>query len=451
MFNDQSRRPAEQLRGFLRPLVALSPIAALVGACFCALGSTAAAQNYDAQINYDQSAQPSDPDYEETLANLWYPAAKGLPALGFPVEPLPVMVSVRGGNTNNITVGTGNPDELTNLSNDFGFLHVDCNYPLVGPTEDYHVASAGLGLMIQWLRGNAAEYNINPEQIFIQSRSFGTIAMYPVALREDFAVPGSADPVLVQSSRPDYYIPRLGPSTLTCFSTQAGPWDSTMSVFFFPGQTFDQGTPEQRLEESAYWSLLNPHLYDRQRTPPMCVVYKAAHTDVCGQVTDVHSGLFGDVMLEAIEDFVELTGDREFGQRSSSIDISSMPDATGAIVAWAVKRLAADFDGLWLVPPTGMVGSTGGDISLTVFGAKAGATLAYYTGTTAGTFPMPGCPNLEGQITDFTLLGTAPASPAGVGTWTFPVDASSVGQTALFHVVDFGNCVMSNVSSHVYF
>ncbi len=171
---------------------------------------------------------------------------------------------------------------------------------------------------------------------------------------------------------------------------------------------------------------------------------------MCGDVTDVHSGIFGDLMLESIEDYVEMTGDRAFGERSGSVDIAVTTDATAGIISWSVKRLAADFDGLWLAPPTGVVGPTGGDVTLNVFGAKPGANLSFYSGTVAGTFPMPGCPNLEGQISDFILLGTSAAQQGGLGTWTFPVDASAVGQTAIFHVVDFGNCVMSNVSVHVY-
>jgi len=238
---------------------------------------------------------------------------------------------------------------------------------------------------------------------------------------------------------------------LTCFFPQAGPWDSTLSTFFFPGQTFDQGSPEQRLEESAYWWLSNPHLFNRERTPPLCIVYKSDHGDTCGQVSDVHSGIFGEIMLDAIDDYVLMTGDRSFGDRSSSVDVGINPDATAGIIAWAAIRAARDFDGLWLVPPTGVVGVSGGDVTLTAFGADSGDLLSFYTGIQAGTFPMPGCPNLQGQIPNFTLLGTATAVGGGVTSLTFPVSPASVGQTVLFHVVDFGNCVMSNLSVHTYY
>lgn len=427
----------------------------LLAASLMGAGSAAAAPQEPAQVmvqlNYDGSVPLADPDYVETLANLWYPLAKGPLSQGYPVEPLPVMVTVRGGNSNNITIGGGTPDEVTPLANDFGFLHITCNYPIVGPTEDYNVASRGLGLLVQYLRENATDLNLDPEQIMMQSRSFGTVATYRVALGENYAHPGAADPVLQQSSRPDYYAPRFGPSTLTCFSTQAGPWDSTLSTFFFPGETFDQGTPEMRLSESAYWWLLNPHLFDREHTPPLCIVYSSEHSDVCGEVTDVHSGIFGDIMLEAIDDYVAMTGDRVFGSRSGSVDTSQSVDATPGIITWAVERLAADFDGLWLAPPAGVVGPTGGTITLSVFGAVPGNEIHIFTGTSASPFPLPGCPGVDGLITDNTLVGIGTAAASGLVQVSVPVDASSVGNTVLFHAADFTACRISNLSVHTYY
>jgi len=403
------------------------------------------------QLNYDGSAVPGESGYEETLANLIYPVAKGPLSMGHPTERLPVMLSLRGGNTNNITSGTLTTDAMSSAAKNLGFIGVSFNYPVVGPGEDYHVSAVGVGLLVQYLRANQAELNVDPERIFAMGRSYGTVVGHAVCLQEDQRDPQSPDPVARESSRPDYWIPRFGPSSLTCFSDETGAWASILNVFYYPNKTFTAATPEERLAESAFWWLLNPQLFAREETPPICVVYDAAHPDICGEVIDVHSGIFGDVMLEAVEEFAKQTGRRDYRERCSSVDTGVYPDPVLGILLWAIERLAEDRDGLFLLPPVGELGATGGSIKLRVLGAEPSSLVTFFTGTQAGTFPMPGCAELQGQILDFIQLGESTASGSSVASITFNAQAGLVGQTALFHAVDFANCEMSNVSVHVYY
>jgi hypothetical protein len=441
-----------------RPSALLAPLRRLAGAGLpvaLALGlgpiaATAAAQGpygVTMQLNYDGSVLPSDPAYVDTLANLFYPPKEGPASQGFPVEPLPVMITIRGGNTNTIAPGLLQPDEMTPVAVGAGFIAVSFNFPTVGPGEDYNASVAGAALLIQYLRANAAALNVAPDRIIAQSRSFGTVVGYAVALREDHQDLGSPDPVLQQSSRMDYYAPRFGPSGLSCFSSDAGPWASTLNTFFFPGMTFLEATPQMRLQESAWWWLQNPELFGRQRTPPLCVVYTTVHNDVCGQVTDVHSGIFGDMLIESIEDFARSTGDYAYAARCGSVDTSQQPDPSVGIVVWAMQRLADDFDGLWLVPP---IGAAGGNVTLRTFGGTPNNDVLFFTGLTAGTFPLLGCPQLQGQIVDFVQLGADQVNAAGIAEFSFPVAGSASGQRVLFHAVDLGGCEMSNVQVHTW-
>ncbi len=401
------------------------------------------------QINYDETKVPSDPDYGETIANLTYPLAKGPTTMGYPTEPLPVMLWFRGGNSNNLVAGVLSNTITTATVPELGMIGVDCNYPIVGPDEDYTAAVRGVGMLVQFLRTNAAALNVDPDRILTHGRSFGAVVGYGLAFREDYRDLSSPNVTLHASSRPNYWIARLTTSSLTCFTDNIGSWGSTLSTFFFPGKTFEQASEGEKLRESPYWWLLNPHLFQREFTPPVLIVHKKNHGHVCGQVNDVHSGLFGDIMLEAMTEYSRTTGDHQFLERSTSIDHTS--DPLPEILAWSVKRLADDYEGLHLVPPAGAVGTTGGNVSLRTYGAVPGSTVTFYTGTQAGTFPLPGCPGVDGQITDFVELGTAVATPGGFATLTFAVSGASLGKQVLFHAVDFATCETSNVAVHVYY
>lgn len=402
------------------------------------------------QVIYDQTAAPGSPEETASIANIAYPVAKGPANQGYPVEPLPVFVSARGGNTNDLTIGDLSIDQMSTAAIQVGFVGVRFNYPIVGQGDDYNKAADGVALLIQHLRANAADYNIDPARVFLMGRSFGTVVGHAVALKENHQDLSSSNSDEHQDSRPTYWVPRFGPSDLTCFPQDTSSWASIFTTFFFPGQTFAEATQEQRLLESPFWWLLRPDLHAREATPPMCVVYIAEHSDVCGQNTDPHSGLFGDILLDAMDSYADQSGDRSFLQRSTSISTSDFPDPTPVILGWATSRLADDFEGLYLLPPTGEV-ALGQSVLLQVAGAVPGSTVTFFSGATAGTFPMPGCPDLLGQITDFVQLGASVASGAGVASLSFTPAPGVVGQTALFHAVGFDNCEASNVSVHQYY
>lgn len=403
------------------------------------------------QLNYNPETAPGQPDYEDTLANLIYPLAKGPASMGYPTEPLPVMLSIRGGNMNTIEVGELTTDEMTLSAKDVGFIGITFNYPEVEPTEDYRVSSRGVGLLVQHLRANHADLNVDPDRIFAMGRSYGTIVGHATCLQEDFADPQATEPQLQESSRPDYWIPRFGPSDLTCFSDDVGAWSSILSTFFFTDTNFSGASQEMKLAESPFWWLQNPQLFGRTETPPMCVVHKAVHSDKCGGVVDVHSGLFGDIMLEAAREYADQVGDRSYLDKLGTVDTGQFPNPVPAILAWSMQRLADDFDGLFLVPPTGTVGATGGDLELAVFGATPGGFVSFFTGTQVSSFPLVGCPGVEGKIVDFVPVGTSQVDSKGSASVSFSVAPSMVGTQAVFHAADFDSCETSNVSVHVYY
>ncbi|HKX46037.1 MAG TPA: hypothetical protein VJP77_04995, partial [Planctomycetota bacterium] len=427
-------------------------VAAALAASLGALAPSAAAQTpppFQIQVQYDPFALPPDPTWGETIAQLTYPPGHGPVSQGYPVAPRPVFITLRGGNSNNLVPGVlSTPILNETIPNAFGFVSVLCNFPIIDPGEDYQEATDGARLLVQYLRENAPELNIDPERVFVQGRSFGAVVGYALALQHDAADPGAGHPQLAQSSRPDYYAARFGPSNLTCFSTQVGPWASTMSLFFFPGQAFEDSTPEQRLAESSTWWLLNPQLYGRTETPPMCIAYFVDHPDVCGETTDVHSGVFGEAMIEAVELYARQTNDPEYLAQLGTVDQSIFPDPLIGIVEWSVERLADTYQGLWLAPPSGSVSGPGATVTLNALSAEPGGTVSFYAGTQAGNFPIPGCPNMQGEIVDFTLVGTAVADSAGVATLVLPGNPALLGQDVLFHSVDFATCLSSNVVVH---
>jgi hypothetical protein len=117
---------------------------------------------------------------------------------------------------------------------------------------------------------------------------------------------------------------------------------------------------------------------------------------------------------------------------------------------WCIKRLAEDFDGLWLSPPLGTVDATGGTLQLNCHGAAPGNTVFFFRGDQPGTFPMPGCGGLLGQLLDWQTLGSALAGANGVASLSTPVAGSQFGTRDYFHAVDFTGCEMSNLILHTY-
>lgn len=400
------------------------------------------------QIQYDAKL-PGHPLYSETLANVIYPIGKGPVDQGYPAEPLPVLVMVRGGNSNKFGVGELDIDNMIAQAPSMGAIGLSINMPILGSGDDYSKAAAGVKRLVQYLRHNAPNLNVDPDRVILIGRSLGLVVGYAVALQTDQQDLGSPDPVLHQSSRPNYYAPRFGPTALHCFDPTVGSWQQSLSILFFPGMAFEDSTEAERFNESPITWLMTPERYGREFTPPICINSFDPTSQPCGQVDDVHSGIFGRVSLQAIDDYARATDDWEWREKTGFIDISVTPAEIG-IVNWAIERLAEDFDGLYMVPPIGSV-LDGAPLSLNVAGGVPGASLAFFIGTASASSPISGCPNLEGLIDNAVLLGSATADVAGIATWQLPADPGVLGQTVLLRAVDLVNCEASNVVTHRYY
>jgi len=400
-------------------------------------------------VQGDYGAQPS----VDTVFDVIYPPGKGPSSLGHAPEQLPVMISLRGGNNNTVVPGAPAIGSISVQAVTYGIVGVEPNFPTVGQGQDYSVSSDAVARLVQYLRANAQEYNIDPGKVFLLGRSFGQIVCLAVALKDDHQDLASSDPVEWESSRPDYVVARQGPTALHCFSSNTTGWHSSMSLFFFPASDFKSSTLEQKISESSVWWLTNPHLFGRVSTPPMCLVYKYAHGDTCGSVKDVHSGLFGDILTEATEDLARATGDADFLARRGRIDNGAQNETVTItrILLWAAQRLADDFGGLLLVPPLGTLDTVaGGTIKLNVLGATPGSTVSFYRGTVPGGGRVTGCPGLQEQIGNAVLLGQGVADSAGLASISFFVPPGQAGSAVLFHALAAGTCESSNLVLHTY-
>ena len=402
------------------------------------------------QIQYDTSKATSHPDYEETLANLLYPPNKGPVTAGYPTEPLPVLIMVRGGNQNSVGVGDLVYDDQTTSAAPFGFLGVRANMPVVENGEDYREAADGIARLIQHIRWRADELNADPDRILLVGRSFGCVVSYAVAYKHEYGDPAGG-PELSQSSRPNYLVARFGPSHLPCFGQDISSWAPTMGLFFFPGKAFEDATYAERLSESPTWWLRNPELFDRDRTPITCVVFQQAYTDDCATNNDVHSGLFGDLTLAALREVADQTGDRELATKAAAIDLDEFPNPSPAVTVWAVERMAEDGGGMHLSPPVGAIDPMlGGNVSLFAFGATPGAAVTLRRSKVAGSAPLAGCPGVNSGLAAPQVVATAVADSLGRAQFNFPVAGAEFGSVDQFQAVDAVHCEISQVAVHRY-
>ena len=407
------------------------------------------------QIQYEDK-QPSHPTYEETIANVIYPVGKGPVDQGYPAEPLPVLIMVRGGNSNKFGAGELDIDSMAAQGPSMGAIGVSTNLPILGTGDDYHLSAAGVKRLIQYLRHNAANLNVDPDRVILVGRSLGLVVGYAVALQEDLQDLAASDPVSHQSSRPTYYAPRFGPTALHCFSSGVGSWEASMSILFFPGQAFqDVGFPEKWDDSPIHW-LLTPERYGRDTTPPLCIASFDASSQPCGQVDDVHSGVFGRISLQAMEDYARATDDWEWYEKRGYVDISITTAEIG-IVNWSLERLAED--GVHylhlralanMVPPSGSV-LDGAPLEVNCVGGVPGSAVSLYTGGAPASYPISGCPDLEGLIDNAVLVGNATADVDGLVNWQLPADPGLLGQTVLLRAVDLGQCEASNLVVHRYY
>lgn len=389
------------------------------------------------------------PTYEETIANVIYPVGKGPVDQGYPAEPLPVLIMVRGGNSNKFGVGELDIDLMAGQGPSIGAIGVSTNLPILGSGDDYDKSASGVKRLIQHLRHHAPNLNVDPDRVILVGRSLGLVVGYAVALQEDLQDPTAADPVTHQSSRPTYYAPRFGPTALHCFSSGVGSWEQSMSILFFPGQAFQDVGFQEKWDESPIHWLLTPERYGRTYTPPLCIASNEASSQPCGQVDDVHSGVFGRISLQAMEDYARATDDWEWYERRGFVDISITTAEVG-IVNWSLQRLAEDFDGLYMVPPVGSV-LDGAPLAVNCVGGVPGSSVSLFTGAAPSSYPVSGCPDLEGLIDNAGLVGTSVVDSDGLVSWQLPPDPGVLGQTMLFRAIDLANCEASNLVVHRYY
>jgi len=208
------------------------------------------------------------------------------------------------------------------------------------------------------------------------------------------------------------------------------------------------GFPEKWDDSPIHW-LLTPERYGRDYTPPLCIASFDASSQPCGQVDDVHSGVFGRISLQAMEDYARATDDWEWYEKRGFVDISITTAEVG-IVNWSLQRLAEDFDGLYMVPPSGSV-LDGAPLEVNCVGGVPGSSVSLFTGGAPASYPIGGCPDLEGLIDNAVLVGNSTVDGDGVVNWQMPADPGLLGQTMLFRAVDLGQCEASNLVVHRYY
>jgi hypothetical protein len=290
------------------------------------------------QWSYDDEKTADDPDYEETLANFFFPPGAGPAMYGYPQTNRPVVIVLRGGNANSLL--PNNPEGSGSLVMfdinvlQRGWIGVEPNFSVIydDQGEDFEIAANDIGLLIQYLRANAESFGLDPARIACLGRSGGAVQTYAVGLRGDLQDASSPNPVKHLSSRPDFCVALAGPTHLPCFSPAA---EGMVNDLFFGAESLAGASEEMKLQSSPGWWLQNPAPFGRSYTPPFCFVYDFNSPDICGEIFDPHSGFFGDWMKQAMDDFVMTTGDFELGAQSHWIDSTNL----GAIETLALCAL----------------------------------------------------------------------------------------------------------------
>ena len=321
-------------RGAFRPLPVLALALAVSG-----LASAAGAQvstSYVLGANYGNKPR-TDPLYQENSFDLFYPLG------GCPLSPecdntvYPVVVFIRGGNSNHPLPGPQSLSPFCVSMLAAGFVVVLPSYHVidVDAGEDYLPAAADLGRMIQYLRRFKTILNIDPERVFALGHSGGGFYSYYLGLNADYQDLGSPDPVERESSRPNFILPWGSVTNWSCMDLANPATNPVLLQMFLVGQ-FDDAI----LDASPTHWLQNPELYGRSFTPPMCLVYNLANQVNCGFVTDFHDGSFGPLMFSMIGRFCGGSG---MGQtlctESALIDSSGDTDVTiQQVVAWMAEQ-----------------------------------------------------------------------------------------------------------------
>ncbi|MBM3976618.1 MAG: hypothetical protein FJ299_06465 [Planctomycetes bacterium] len=400
--------------------------------------------------NYDPAEPPTcagpsaQPDCVQTLFGVYYPAGSGPQALGYTNPPRPVFIQLRIGN------GSVGPPQnygwfLTNVLPK-GFVGVDPNYPSVQPGQTYMDAAADVARLLQWLRHHHQWLNIDPDRIFVFGRSFGGIMALTVGLKGDFQDLGSADPVLHQSSRPNYILPFSALSDITCLGPQI-QWNELYKLWF-PVSSLPSATTQQKLDDSAVWWLMNPALYGRAFTPPMCLGYGAAAPGACGTIVDPHDPYFGAVLHEQTDALADQLNEYELGLSTTLIqagDVWTFQVALDQALAWSVAQLAPKVESMYLIPPKTAITAAGSWQEFKVLGGLPGSPIAYFAALNTGPVVLNPCPYSGTGLLQALLLGFATPGADGKASFQAFAPPFVIGLGLYFHAFDMQACKFSNL------
>jgi acetyl esterase/lipase len=119
-----------------------------------------------------------------------------------------------------------------------GIAIVSIDYP-IAPQDLFPAANLSCQKAVQYVRANAAQWNLDPNNISVLGCSSGAHLAMWVAAAADAKIPGSTDPVLQQSSRVKACIAYAGPSALTdqYYSYDPSIGHGTSPVWAFLGVT----------------------------------------------------------------------------------------------------------------------------------------------------------------------------------------------------------------------
>lgn len=403
------------------------------------------ADNYYQQYSSNCAGFPLGTGCHATLVGIYYPDGKGPPSLGYSNPPSPVVIQLRGGNSN-----VQFPDQLGWFQSyvlPHGFVGVDPSYPPVYAPDDYTASAKGIAYLIQYLRYYHEWFNIDPNRIFVFGRSFGGVMAMTVGLKEDYQDLASPDPFKHESSRPNYMIPFSAMADLTCLSTSQVLWDWLLYLWF-PVATAPGATTAQKLADSpAYW-LVHPELYQRPFTPPMCLGYGLNAPHPCGEIVDPHDGWFGLEMLDKGDELAFAQNDAAYGLSNRLIntsDVYAFSEAMVLAMNWAVEQLQPKEAALYLIPPKTPVGPAGSYQALQVIGATPGALVGYFFGFSTGAVFVPGCANIDTGLLDFYPLGWKFADAQGRAALNVWAPPQAIGLDIVVHVADFANCEVSQL------
>jgi hypothetical protein len=320
-----------------RSLLRLVPALLLLLVVAAPLAAQSPAGVYFLGVPYG-TTQPGDPLYEETQLDLFYPKG-GYPKIyGLDTPKMPLAILVHGGNSNAPLPG---PQALSPIAKGLlakGFVVAIPSYHVLDMQgEPYVNATKDIARVVQFLRKHHGIVNVKPDKVFMQGHSGGGFHALYVGLREDFQDLASPDPVLHESSRPDFVAPWGAPSDWNCFNFAASP-NQQVALLVFGQVGWGSLTKQQKSEESPTYWLAHPELYNRPFTPPMFLDYNLEIVSNCGAITDLHDGRFGVLLKQNIDRLCLLGAAGQPVCNVSVLTSSVSPTAVQTLVDWMAAQ-----------------------------------------------------------------------------------------------------------------